>query len=63
MVLCPESVSKVRLGKLSPYTLQYTRHLKDFFGTTFKIDLDNTTKTVIMTCMGVGFKNLSKRVY
>ncbi|KAF0687225.1 Aste57867_20987 [Aphanomyces stellatus] len=62
MTLSPEDVSKVRFGKLTPYSIQYLRHLRDFFGVTFKIKADNETKTVLLTCLGVGFKNLSKKV-
>eukprot|EP01133_Synstelium_polycarpum_P018950 gene18950-22677_t len=63
MVLCPEDVSKVRLGRLTPYTIEYVRHLKEFFGVTFKIEADEETKTVIFTCLGIGFKNMSRRTF
>ncbi|DBA03606.1 TPA: hypothetical protein N0F65_006785 [Lagenidium giganteum] len=62
MTLSPEDVSKVRFGKLTPYTIQYLRHLRDFFGITFKIKPDPETKTVFLSCLGVGFKNLAKKV-
>uniref|UniRef100_K3WKI0 18S rRNA biogenesis protein RCL1 n=1 Tax=Globisporangium ultimum (strain ATCC 200006 / CBS 805.95 / DAOM BR144) TaxID=431595 RepID=K3WKI0_GLOUD len=62
MALSPEDVSKVRFGKLTPYTIQYLRHLRDFFGITFKIKPDPATKTVFLSCLGTGFKNLSKKV-
>jgi len=63
MVLCPETISKVRLGKLSPYTIRALRHIRDFFGVTFKLETEPETVTVVCTCRGVGFKNLAKRVY
>jgi RNA 3'-terminal phosphate cyclase-like protein len=62
MVLGPEDVSKVRLGKLSPYTIGVLRHIRDFFGTTFKIAPDAETKTVVLSCMGTGYKNLARSV-
>ncbi|CAK4290458.1 unnamed protein product [Aphanomyces euteiches] len=62
MTLSPEDVSKVRFGKLTPYSIQYLRHLRDFFGVTFKIKADNDTQTVLLSCLGLGFKNLSKKV-
>ncbi|OQS00483.1 RNA 3'-terminal phosphate cyclase [Thraustotheca clavata] len=62
MTLSPEDVSKVRFGKLTPYSIQYLRHLRDFFGVTFKIKADNDSKTVLLSCLGLGFKNLSKKV-
>jgi RNA 3'-terminal phosphate cyclase-like protein len=62
MTLSPEDVSKVRFGKLTPYTIQYLRHLRDFFGITFKIKADTETKTIFLSCLGIGFKNLAKKV-
>jgi len=62
MVLCPEAITKVRLGRLSPYTVQYLRHLRDFFGVTFKLEADSETMTTICTCRGIGFKNLAKKI-
>ncbi|RLN72479.1 hypothetical protein BBJ28_00001051 [Nothophytophthora sp. Chile5] len=62
MALSPEDVSKVRFGKLTPYSIQCLRHLRDFFGITFKIKPDPETKTVLLSCLGTGFKNLAKKV-
>eukprot|EP00644_Phytophthora_capsici_P004345 jgi/Phyca11/7190/fgenesh1_pm.PHYCAscaffold_17_\ len=62
MALGPEDVAKVRFGKLTPYSIECLRHLRDFFGITFKIKPDPETKTVLLSCLGVGFKNLSKKV-
>jgi RNA 3'-terminal phosphate cyclase-like protein len=63
MVLASESINKIRLGRLSPITIEILRLLRDFFGITFKLDADEQTNTVVCTCRGIGFKNLSKRVY
>jgi len=63
MTLCPEDVSKIRLGKLTPYTIQYLRHLRDFFGITFKIKADPESKTVLLSCLGTGFKNLARKIW
>ncbi|ETW00577.1 18S rRNA biogenesis protein RCL1 [Aphanomyces invadans] len=62
MTLSPEDVSKIRFGKLTPYSMQYLRHLRDFFGVTFKIKADHESKSVLLSCLGIGFKNLSKKV-
>lgn len=61
MALCPEDVSKVRLGKLSEYGIQLMRHLDEFFGVRFKIVPDYETSTVVLSCVGSGFKNLNKK--
>ncbi|GLJ45219.1 hypothetical protein SUGI_0951760 [Cryptomeria japonica] len=60
--LCPEDVSKVRVGKLSAYGMKTLRHIKEFLGIQFNIKPDPTTGTVILTCIGSGYKNLSRKV-
>jgi RNA 3'-terminal phosphate cyclase-like protein len=70
MALGPKSVSKTVLGPLSQYSIRYLQLLKEFFGITFKLDsyeddLDNDEKKsprVVITCVGIGYSNLSKRV-
>ncbi|GFP79280.1 probable RNA 3'-terminal phosphate cyclase-like protein [Phtheirospermum japonicum] len=60
--LCPQDVSKVRVGKLSPYGIEVLRHIRDFLGVKFVIKPDPSTETVILKCVGCGLKNLSRRV-
>lgn len=60
--LCPQDVSKVRVGKLSPYGIETLRHIRDFLGVTFDIKPDSSTGTVILKCVGCGLKNLSRKV-
>lgn len=59
--LCPRDVSKVRVGKLSPYGIEVLRHIRDFLGVTFVIKPDPSTETVILRCVGCGLKNLSRK--
>uniref|UniRef100_A0A2P2K6G0 Uncharacterized protein MANES_04G047600 n=3 Tax=Rhizophora mucronata TaxID=61149 RepID=A0A2P2K6G0_RHIMU len=59
--LCPQDVSKVRVGKLSPYGIETLRHIRDFLGVKFAIKADPTTSTVILKCVGCGLKNLSRK--
>jgi len=72
MGLGPPDVSKFVVGPLSPYTVQCLRHVKDFMDLTFKLEtLDKDEEEekhlkmgadkVILTCVGVGFTNMSKR--
>ena len=63
MAAGPEDVSSIRLGKLTEYTIEFLRHIKTFFGITFKIEPDLETKTVLLTCLGAGFKNLSRKTF
>ncbi|XP_043726250.1 probable RNA 3'-terminal phosphate cyclase-like protein [Telopea speciosissima] len=60
--LCPQDVSKVRVGKLSPYGIETLRHIRDFLGVKFVITPEPTTGTVILKCIGSGLKNLSRKI-
>jgi len=72
MGLGPPDVSKFVVGPLSPYTVQCLRHVRDFMDLTFKLETlvrdeeeENHLKMgadkVVLTCVGVGFTNMSKR--
>merc|ERR1711915_892221 len=71
MSMGPTDVSKYLVGPLSPYTVQYLRHIRDFLDLMFKLetkkrdedeeDLNVGADKVVMTCVGIGFSNLSKR--
>uniref|UniRef100_A0A7N1A854 RNA 3'-terminal phosphate cyclase-like protein n=1 Tax=Kalanchoe fedtschenkoi TaxID=63787 RepID=A0A7N1A854_KALFE len=60
--VCPPDVSKVRVGKLSPYGIETLRLIKDFLGVTFVIKPDPSTETVVLKCQGCGLKNLSRKI-
>ncbi|KAK0134378.1 RNA 3'-terminal phosphate cyclase-like protein [Merluccius polli] len=67
MTLGQQDVSKALLGPLSPYTVEFLRHIRDFFQIMFKMEikppLEDERKggdKVLMTCVGVGFTNISK---
>ena len=62
MVLTGENVSKLKLGKLSPYTIQYLRNLKTYFGIVFKVVPDRADGTIMVSCFGTGFTNFSRSV-
>eukprot|EP00741_Cyanophora_paradoxa_P006305 tig00000989_g6112.t1 len=62
MALGPEDVSKIRLGKLSPYTVELLRHIRQFFSVTFKVKVDPESDTLLASCLGAGFTNMSRRV-
>jgi RNA 3'-terminal phosphate cyclase-like protein len=40
--------------------IQTLRHLRDFFGVTFKISADAGSRTVVLSCLGIGYKNLAR---
>ncbi|KAJ2633741.1 hypothetical protein GGF44_003669, partial [Coemansia sp. RSA 1694] len=45
MVLGPEHASKTRIGKLTPFTIQYLRDIREFFNIAFKIKPDPESNT------------------
>ncbi|XP_071494989.1 RNA 3'-terminal phosphate cyclase-like protein [Diadema antillarum] len=73
MALGQGDVSKITTGPLSPYTIQFLRHLRDFLQVMFKMEVipadaegDVEMRTggdkVLLTCVGSGFTNLSKTI-
>ncbi|XP_041826849.1 RNA 3'-terminal phosphate cyclase-like protein [Melanotaenia boesemani] len=67
MTLGQQDVSKVLLGPLSPYTIEFLRHIRDFFHVMFKIEVQKPLEDerkggdkVLMTCVGVGYSNINK---
>ncbi|XP_072023641.1 RNA 3'-terminal phosphate cyclase-like protein [Amphiura filiformis] len=75
MTLGETDVSKIQMGPLSPYTIQFLRHIRDFFQLMFKIEVDKSTSNddmdqaerlggdkVLLTCVGVGFTNINKTI-
>lgn len=65
MALGRKDVSKVVTGPLTPSMIQFLRDLRDFFGIVFKIEPlkeeDDVLDQVVLTCIGAGYTNLSKR--
>ncbi|KAI5603033.1 hypothetical protein POPTR_001G216400v4 [Populus trichocarpa] len=59
--LCPQDVSKIRVGKLIPHGIEVLRLIRDFLGVKFVIKPDPSTGTVILKCVGSGLKNLSRK--
>lgn len=60
--LCPQDVSKVEVGKLSPYAVETLRHIRDFLGVKFVIKPEPSSGTVILKCVGSGLKNMSRKL-
>ncbi|KAI3762097.1 hypothetical protein L1987_52520 [Smallanthus sonchifolius] len=60
--LCPQDVSKVRVGKLVPNGIQTLKNIRDFLGVKFVIKPEPATGTVMLKCIGCGLKNLSRKL-
>jgi len=61
MALGPEDVSRVRIGKISDYTIDFLRLLRDFFGVKMQVKTDPNTQNLVITCRGVGYSNVARR--
>nr|KYP51219.1 putative RNA 3'-terminal phosphate cyclase-like protein [Cajanus cajan] len=60
--LCPQDVSKVRVGKLSQHGVETLRNIRDFLNLKFIIKPDPDSQSVFLKCIGYGMKNLSRKV-
>lgn len=59
------------MGPLSDYTISFLQHLKELFGVMFKLEVLRQedeedeqaapAQKVKMTCVGIGYVNISKR--
>lgn len=61
MALGPEDVSRIRLGPLTPFTVDTLRLIHDFFGVAFQIE-SCADGSLELSCRGVGYRNTAKRV-
>ncbi len=60
MCLGPEDVSRIRIGTLSQYSIVSLRLFKKAFDVEFKVRPDKHTKTVILSCLGSGYRNMAR---
>lgn len=60
MCLTPEDVSRIRVGTLSQYSIESLRLFKQAFGVEFKVKPDQESMTVLMSCLGTGYRNMAK---
>ena len=72
LALGDQNVGKILVGNLTSYTIEFLRHLRDFFGVMFKLEtlVGDTGEPggrlgdskVLLTCVGVAFSNISKGI-
>ncbi|BFU25809.1 18S rRNA biogenesis protein RCL1, putative [Entamoeba histolytica HM-1:IMSS-B] len=63
MTLCSEDVSKLRCGDLTAQAVECLRTIKALTGVTFQAQWDEKTKTSLLSCIGIGFCNLSRKIH
>lgn len=56
-------VSKVLLPPLSSFTINWIRHLYDFFRIKFRVDPVEGSPCVVAQCIGAGFRNGNRRTF
>lgn len=56
-----DATSRLKLGKLTPYTVQHLRHVRDFLGVEFS--LEQTDAGVSMTTVGCGLQNAARKTW
>ncbi|KAF7265965.1 hypothetical protein GWI33_020703 [Rhynchophorus ferrugineus] len=69
IALGQKDVSKIVIGPLTEFAIGFLRNLREFFGITFKIEhYENEDdqggtggRKVLLTCVGIGYSNISKR--
>ena len=57
----PAELHRFRLGPLSPSCIRALREVRRFLGTTFLLQPEKSTNTVIASCIGSGITKTSKR--
>lgn len=68
MALAPMDVSRLLIGPPTEHTVHFMRHMRDFFDVVYKITRQKSSdeertgsdEKYILSCVGVGFTNLSK---
>ncbi|KAI4470611.1 rna 3' terminal phosphate cyclase [Holotrichia oblita] len=68
MALGQKDVTKLVMGSLSDYSISFLQHLREFFGITFKLEDYKSEEDcvvgadkILLTCIGIGYTNISKR--
>ncbi|KAK9709162.1 RNA 3prime-terminal phosphate cyclase [Popillia japonica] len=68
MALGQKDVTKLVTGSLSDYSISFLQHLREFFGITFKLEDYKSEEDsvvgadkILLTCIGIGYTNISKR--
>ncbi|CBK20817.2 RNA-3'-phosphate cyclase [Blastocystis hominis] len=62
MAFSPEDVSKIRTGPLTTTTVGMLRLLRDMIGIVFRLRPDGDEGGVLISCVGSGYKNISRKV-
>jgi RNA 3'-terminal phosphate cyclase-like protein len=62
MAFSDRKTSTVKLGRVSPFTIECLRVLKEFFGVIFEIDESQTEGMAMFSVLGMGLQNFARVV-
>lgn len=60
MCLGPEDATRIRVGTLTQYSVETLRLIKQAFGVEFKVTADEETGSILLSCLGSGYRNMAK---
>jgi len=60
MCVTAEDVSRIRVGTLSQHSISSLRLFKKAFDVEFKVTACAESKTVLLTCLGCGYRNMAR---
>ena len=69
MAMASDGVSRVILGELTDYAVEFLRHLRDFFGVMFKVETkpdpvgELERQLVYLSCSGIGYWNIGRPTF
>lgn len=60
MALSEKKTSSIKLGRISPFTVECLRSLKDTLGVVFEIEESATENLALFRCLGIGYENYAR---
>lgn len=60
MALSEKKTSSAKIGRVSPFTVECLRIMRDFFGITFEIEETRTDGMAVFRCLGIGYENYAR---
>ena len=62
MALSEKKTSSIKLGRVSPFTVECLRLMRDYMGVVFEIEESKTEDMAIFKCLGIGYQNYARIV-
>ena len=62
MCLSEKKTSEVKLGRVSPFTVECLRVMRNAFGVVFEIEESKSNNLALFRCIGIGYENYARIV-